>query len=66
MVQGIVTGHRRSLEDLVRAIDRTGIRPVIHKQFNFVDLRQALDHLQAGAFGKVVIDIPHSGGLNLC
>ncbi len=34
LIQGIVTGHRRSLKDLVRAIDQTGLKPAIDSQFN--------------------------------
>lgn len=57
VIQGIVTGHRRALEDLVRAVDRIGLKPVIDRRYAFENLQQALDHLKAGAFGKVVIDI---------
>lgn len=31
LIQGIVTGHRRALEDLVRAVDRIGLKPVIDR-----------------------------------
>ncbi len=57
VIQGIVTGHRRALEDLVRAVDRTGLKPVIDRRYAFDDLPAALDHLGDGAFGKIVIDI---------
>ncbi len=58
VIQGIVTGHRRALEDLVRAVDNLGLKPVIDRRYAFEDLQNALDHLEAGAFGKVVIEIP--------
>ena len=58
VIQGIVTGHRRALEDLVRAVDSIGFIPVIDRRYAFEDLQKALDHLEAGAFGKVVIDLP--------
>ncbi len=61
VVQGIVTGHRRALEDLVRAVDRIGLKPVIDARYAFEDLPAALDHLARGAFGKVVIDITTTG-----
>ncbi len=57
IIQGIATGHRRALEDLIRAIDQIGLKPVIDQRFAFADLPHALDRLKAGAFGKVVIDV---------
>ena len=54
-VQGISVGHRRALEDFVRAVDLTGIKPVIDKTYAFEDLPEALAHLDRGPFGKVVI-----------
>ena len=57
VIQGVVTGHRRALEDLVRAVDRIGLKPVIDRRYAFGDLDAALDHLAAGPFGKVVIDV---------
>ena len=56
VVQGISVGHRRALEDLVRAVDRTGLKPVIDRRYAFEELPQALDHLYRGPFGKVVIE----------
>ena len=60
VIQGIVTGHRRALEDLVRAVDRLGLKPVIERWYAFADLPAALDHLAAGPFGKVVVDVAAS------
>jgi len=54
-IQGIGVGPRRVLEDVVRAIDSTGIKPVIAAQHPFSDLQAALDELDRGPFGKVVI-----------
>lgn len=56
-IQGILIGHRRALEDLVRAIDRIGIEPVVDAEFAFADLPKALDRLAAGPFGKVVVRV---------
>ncbi|WP_370868958.1 zinc-dependent alcohol dehydrogenase family protein [Ectorhizobium quercum] len=56
-ISGISVGHRRALEDLVRAIDRTGIKPVIDRRYGFAELPAALDHLERGPFGKIVIDL---------
>jgi NADPH:quinone reductase-like Zn-dependent oxidoreductase len=55
-VHGIGTGSRQALENLVRAVDRTGIKPVIDTRYHFTELPAALDHLDNGPFGKIVID----------
>lgn len=54
-VQGIGVGHRRSLEDMIRAIDQLGIKPVIDARYSFADLPKALNHLDRGAFGKITV-----------
>lgn len=56
-IHGIAVGHRRALEALVAAVDSTGLQPVIDRRYRFTDLPAALDHLDAGAFGKIVIDV---------
>jgi len=56
-IQGIGTGHRRALEDLVLAVDRVSLKPVIDARYALRDLHAALDHLDRGAFGKLVIDL---------
>lgn len=61
VIQGIVTGHRRALEDLVRAVDRIGLKPVIDARYAFENLPAALDHFARGAFGKIVIDMTMTG-----
>ena len=56
-IQGIGVGHRRALEDLVAAIDRIGLKPVIDRRYSFTDLPAALEHLDRGPFGKIVIEL---------
>ncbi|MGO4609162.1 NAD(P)-dependent alcohol dehydrogenase [Variovorax sp. 2RAF20] len=56
-VQGIGVGHRRALEDLVRAVDANALKPVIAARYGFDALPAALDHLERGAFGKVVVTL---------
>jgi NADPH:quinone reductase-like Zn-dependent oxidoreductase len=56
-VHGIGTGSRSALERLVRAVDRTRIKPVVDSYYPMSDLPAALDHLDRGAFGKVVVDV---------
>jgi len=56
-LHGISVGHRRALEDLVAATDKAGIKPVIDRRYPLAELQAALDHLDRGAFGKIVIDL---------
>lgn len=56
-IQGIFVGHRRGLEELVRAVDRLALKPVIDATYPFAELPAALDHLDRGAFGKLVIRV---------
>ncbi|KQS76999.1 hypothetical protein ASG25_16550 [Rhizobium sp. Leaf384] len=55
LVQGIFVGHRRALEDFVRAIDVTGLKPVIDGRYGFDAVQAAFAHLERGPFGKVVV-----------
>lgn len=55
VLQGINVGHRRALEDLVRAIDVNRLTPAIAATYAASELPAALDHLARGAFGKVVV-----------
>ncbi|QJU58237.1 NAD(P)-dependent alcohol dehydrogenase [Sphingomonas sp. AP4-R1] len=55
IIQGVSVGHRRSFEDLNRAIDENAIKPVIDRIYTFADAPAAFDHLERGPFGKVVI-----------
>lgn len=61
-IHGIATGHRRALEDLVRALDRTSAKPVVDSRFALSDLSLALDRLDEGPFGKVVIEMARQEG----
>jgi NADPH:quinone reductase-like Zn-dependent oxidoreductase len=54
-VQGISVGHRRALEDMVRAIDVNHLKPVIAAEYGCDAVHEALAHLAQGAFGKVVV-----------
>jgi NADPH:quinone reductase-like Zn-dependent oxidoreductase len=56
-LQGVSVGHRRAFEDMNRAIDRRGIKPVIDSVFAFADVLAAFDRLEQGPFGKVVIQV---------
>lgn len=55
-VQGVFVGHRRSFEELCRAVDLHRIRPVIDRVFPFTDAPDAFAHLASRAHvGKVCI-----------
>ncbi|CAN5291194.1 NAD(P)-dependent alcohol dehydrogenase [soil metagenome] len=54
-VQGISVGHRRALEEMVRAIDMNALQPVIAAEYGADAVPEAFAHLERGAFGKVVI-----------
>jgi NADPH:quinone reductase-like Zn-dependent oxidoreductase len=56
-VQGIGVGHRRALEDLSRTVDSLALKPTIDARYKLADLPAALDHLDRGPFGKVVIEV---------
>ncbi|XXF77244.1 NAD(P)-dependent alcohol dehydrogenase [Myxococcaceae bacterium GXIMD 01537] len=56
-IQGQLVGHRRALEDLVRAIDERPLKPVIEERYAFEDLPAALRHLDRGPFGKLVVRV---------
>ncbi|ENG2947909.1 NAD(P)-dependent alcohol dehydrogenase [Enterobacter cloacae] len=55
VIQGIGVGHRRALEEFVRAVEVTGLKPVIEQRYRFDQLEQALENLDRGAFGKIVL-----------
>ncbi|MFM0336672.1 zinc-dependent alcohol dehydrogenase family protein [Paraburkholderia fungorum] len=56
-IQGIGVGHRRAVEDLVRAVDALGLKPVVDTVYPFDELPAALAHVERGAFGKVVVKV---------
>ncbi len=57
-LQGIVVGNRRHQQDFVRAIDATGLRPVIDRSFKLAELAAAFRHEESGAhFGKICVEI---------
>jgi NADPH:quinone reductase-like Zn-dependent oxidoreductase len=55
VIQGVFVGHRRGLENLAQAVDRIALKPVIDAEYALADLPAALDRLDRGPFGKVVI-----------
>ncbi|MGW4800590.1 hypothetical protein ACWEPC_50045, partial [Nonomuraea sp. NPDC004297] len=57
-IDGLQVGHRRALEDLVRASEHLALGPVIAAEYALPDLPAALAHLERGPFAKVVIRLP--------
>jgi NADPH:quinone reductase-like Zn-dependent oxidoreductase len=56
-IRSIGTGHRRALERFSRAIGQTGLTPVLGARYPLGDSPAALDQLDQGAFGKIVLDV---------
>jgi NADPH:quinone reductase-like Zn-dependent oxidoreductase len=57
VIRGIIVGPRRALEDMLRKFDEIKLHPVIDTVYSFADARKAFDHLERGAFGKIVIRV---------
>ncbi|MBS1182331.1 MAG: Alcohol dehydrogenase zinc-binding domain protein [Proteobacteria bacterium] len=57
VVEGIAVGHRRAYDEMLHAINVARLKPVIDSRFPLADLPAALDRLDAGPFGKIVIDV---------
>ncbi|VTU27891.1 Alcohol dehydrogenase [Variovorax sp. PBS-H4] len=56
-LQGIVVGSRADQENMIRALEVTGIRPVIDRSFPLEQLVQAFQYQEAGRhFGKIVLE----------
>lgn len=55
-IHGISVGHRRGLEDFVAAVDHLGLKPVVDRRYPLAELPAALDALNDGPFGKIVVE----------
>jgi NADPH:quinone reductase-like Zn-dependent oxidoreductase len=57
-LQGLIVGSRRHQIDMMRAIDATGLKPVIDCTFPLEDIADAFRHQAAGKhFGKICLSI---------
>jgi NADPH:quinone reductase-like Zn-dependent oxidoreductase len=57
-VFGIYVGSREMFEGLNRALEQSGVRPVIDKVFPFASAPEAYEYMASGShFGKVVIEV---------
>lgn len=56
-LKGVLVGNHQQQREMVRAIETTGLRPVIDRRFPLEELSEALRYFTSGAhLGKVVID----------
>ncbi|WP_049621892.1 zinc-dependent alcohol dehydrogenase family protein [Frateuria defendens] len=56
-LQGLVVGSRQQQLDMIRAIEATGIKPIIDRSFALEGLTDAFRLQQAGGhFGKIVVE----------
>ena len=56
-LQGLIVGSRRDQQDFVRALDASGIRPVVDRRFALDQLADAFRfEMSAGHFGKIGIE----------
>ncbi len=57
-VQGLTVGSRQQQIDMIRAINVSGIKPVLDKSFPLANLADAFRHQASNThFGKIVVDI---------
>ncbi|WP_116092127.1 zinc-dependent alcohol dehydrogenase family protein [Sphingomonas crusticola] len=56
-LQGLIVGSRRMQQDMVRALDAGGIRPIVDRRFPLGQLADAFRHEASGGhFGKIGIE----------
>jgi NADPH:quinone reductase-like Zn-dependent oxidoreductase len=57
-LQGVTVGSRRDQTQMIRAIEQTGLRPVIDRSYPLADSAEAFRRLESGAHvGKVCVEI---------
>ncbi|ALU40137.1 NADPH:quinone oxidoreductase [Kocuria flava] len=57
-LQGLIVGSRRHQADFVRALETTGLRPVLDRSFGLAETAEAFRHQESGAhFGKIVVEL---------
>jgi NADPH:quinone reductase-like Zn-dependent oxidoreductase len=56
-LQGLIVGSRRHQQEMVRAIDATGLRPVIDRTFSLYAIADAFRYEESGKhFGKICLE----------
>jgi NADPH:quinone reductase-like Zn-dependent oxidoreductase len=56
-LQGVSVGSRADMDNLLAFAEQHRISPIIDARYSFSALPDALDHLDRGPFGKVVVEI---------
>ncbi len=56
-IRGVSVGSRKDTEDLLSFLEQHQIEPVIDAVYDFSKLPDALDHLDRGPFGKIVVEL---------
>jgi NADPH:quinone reductase-like Zn-dependent oxidoreductase len=57
-LHGLMVGNRRQQQDMVRAIDANGLRPVLDRQFNLEEIVPAFQYQATNQhFGKIVLNL---------
>jgi NADPH:quinone reductase-like Zn-dependent oxidoreductase len=55
-VIGLTVGSRQHQDDMIRAIEASGLRPIVDRLFPFADIQQAFRHQEAKShFGKICL-----------
>jgi NADPH:quinone reductase-like Zn-dependent oxidoreductase len=56
-LQGLIVGSRQQQMDMVKALEATGVRPVIDRRFDLTELADAFRYQASGAhFGKICLE----------
>nr|WP_262031679.1 NAD(P)-dependent alcohol dehydrogenase [Microvirga sp. Mcv34] len=57
-LQGLIVGNRRQQTDFIRALEATGLRPVIDRRFGLTEIADAFRYEESGAhFGKICLEL---------
>ncbi|RMS20203.1 alcohol dehydrogenase [Pseudomonas savastanoi] len=57
-MQGVLVGSRTQQQDMIRAIDANGMRPVMDRSFPMTDIVEAFRYQETNQhFGKICLDI---------
>ncbi|MDX1636253.1 MAG: NAD(P)-dependent alcohol dehydrogenase, partial [Marinobacter sp.] len=56
-LQGLIVGNRQQQQEMIRAIEINGMRPIIDRSFTLQDIAGAFRHEEAGQhFGKICLE----------
>ncbi|MFN3605166.1 MAG: zinc-dependent alcohol dehydrogenase family protein [Leptonema sp. (in: bacteria)] len=57
-IQGVIVGHKRSLEEMINAWEFHNLKPIVDQVFDFEEAPRAFEYLKNGShFGKICIRI---------